>query len=153
EGERARIVTEHAPHARADFLDHARLQGKVSVERNVVVVGHWRFHTRSSYPAKAGYPVNTSGRVRTRGLWDTGSSAFADDDRREIRRQWQTRHLRKRLNAGDGTTEDQRVHVVRAFIGVHGLQVRGMAHHVILDLDAVAAVHVARHAGNIERLA
>jgi hypothetical protein len=35
----------------------------------------------------------------------------------------------------------------------HGLQVRGVAHHVILNLDAVAAVHVARHAGDIQRLA
>ena len=40
EGERARIVAEHAPHAGADLLDHAGLQGKVAVERDVVGVGH-----------------------------------------------------------------------------------------------------------------
>ncbi len=42
---------------------------------------------------------------------------------------------------------------MRALVGVHGLEVRRMAHHVILDLDAVAAVHVTRHAGDIQRLA
>src|SRR3954463_5782324 len=40
-----------------------------------------------------------------------------------------------------------------ALIGVHGFQIRGVAHHVIFDLDAVAAVHVAGDAGNVERLA
>src|SRR5450759_2759719 len=55
-------------------------------------------------------------------------------------------YLEKRLNAGDGASQDQRVDVVGAFIGVHGFQVRGMTHHVIFDLDAVAAVHVAGHA-------
>ena len=30
------------------------------------------------------------------------------------------------------------MHVVGAFIGVHGFQIGGVAHHVILDLDAVA---------------
>src|SRR5262245_2353308 len=59
----------------------------------------------------------------------------------------------KRLQPGLRAAEDQRVHVVGAFIGVDGLQVRGVAHDVVLDLDAVAAVHVARHAGDIERLA
>ena len=43
--------------------------------------------------------------------------------------------------------------VVGAFIGVHGFQVRGVAHHVVLDLDTVAAVHVAGDAGDVERLA
>ena len=45
------------------------------------------------------------------------------------------------------------MHVVRAFIGVDRLQVRGVAHHLELGLDAVAAMHVARDAGDIERLA
>ena len=40
EGERARIVAEHAPHAGAGFLDDAGLERKIAVERDVVVVGH-----------------------------------------------------------------------------------------------------------------
>src|SRR6266436_7458008 len=61
--------------------------------------------------------------------------------------------LRKRLDAGDGAAEDQGVDVVGAFIGVDGFQVRGVAHHVIFDLDAVAAVHVTGYARDVERLA
>src|SRR3981189_1852717 len=37
-------------------------------------------HYRSSYPAKAGYPVFQSFREPSSALWNTGSPAFADDD-------------------------------------------------------------------------
>ena len=40
EGERARIVAEDPPHAGAGFIDDARLEREVAVERDVVVVGH-----------------------------------------------------------------------------------------------------------------
>src|SRR5690606_22879699 len=55
--------------------------------------------------------------------------------------------------AGLGAAEDQRMNVVRTFIGIHGLQVLGVAHDAISDLDAVATMHVARHASDVERLA
>src|SRR5712664_2461556 len=61
--------------------------------------------------------------------------------------------LRKRLNAGDGAAENEGVDVVGALIGVHGLQILRMPHHVVFDLDAVAAMHVAGHARDVERLA
>ena len=40
EGEGAGIVAQNPPYAGADFFDHAWLQGKVAVERDVVVIGH-----------------------------------------------------------------------------------------------------------------
>ena len=43
--------------------------------------------------------------------------------------------------------------VVRAFVGVHDLEVYEVAGHAEFVGDAVAAHHVARHAGNVERLA
>ena len=43
--------------------------------------------------------------------------------------------------------------IVRALIGVHRLQVRRMAHDRKLSRNAVAAMHVARNAGDGERLA
>ena len=49
--------------------------------------------------------------------------------------------------------QDESMNVVRAFIGVDRFEVLGVPHHVILDLDAVAAMHVARLAGDIQRLA
>ena len=49
--------------------------------------------------------------------------------------------------------EDQGVDVVRALIGVDRLQIGGVAHHLEFGRDAVAAVHVARDAGDVERLA
>src|SRR5215475_689032 len=61
--------------------------------------------------------------------------------------------LEKRLDAGDGAAKDQRVDVVSPLIGVHGFQIRGVAHHVIFDLDAVAAVHVAAGAGDVQGFA
>ena len=43
--------------------------------------------------------------------------------------------------------------VVRALIRVHGLKVRRMAHDLEALADAVAAVHVASLAGDVQRLA
>ena len=51
--------------------------------------------------------------------------------------------LEKCLNAGLRPAEDQRMHIMRAFIGVDGFKVLRVAHDVIFGLDAVAAVHVA----------
>src|SRR5262249_17633025 len=62
-------------------------------------------------------------------------------------------NLKERLQPCLCATENQRMHIVRAFVGVDGLQVCDVAHDVILDLDAVAAVHVACSARNIEGLA
>src|SRR5215471_3575148 len=57
------------------------------------------------------------------------------------------------LDPGLGATEDQRVNVVRAFVGVDGLEIAQHAHHVELVRYAVAAMDVARHARDLERLA
>src|SRR5487761_2423531 len=59
----------------------------------------------------------------------------------------------ERGDAGDGTAEDQRMHVVRALVGVDDLEVDQVACHAELVADAVAAEHVARHAGDVQRLA
>src|SRR5271166_3920121 len=59
----------------------------------------------------------------------------------------------KRLQAGLCAPQDQRVNVVRALVGVDRLQIGEMAHDLVLDLDAVAAVHVARGPSDVERLA
>ena len=40
EGERRRVVAEHAANAGAHLVDDAGFQGKIAVERDVVVVGH-----------------------------------------------------------------------------------------------------------------
>src|SRR4051812_37214473 len=42
--------------------------------------------------------------------------------------------------------------VVRALIRVHRLKVLSMTHDMVADLDAVAAMHVARLACNVQRL-
>src|SRR6476620_5387531 len=57
------------------------------------------------------------------------------------------------LQARDGAPEDERMHVMRPLVGVHRLEVLRVTHHVILDVDAVAAQHVAGRARNVERLA
>src|SRR5271166_903071 len=63
------------------------------------------------------------------------------------------RHASKeRLQARLRASQDQRVNVVRALVGVHGLEVREVAHDLVFDLDAVAAVHVARGSRDVERL-
>jgi len=58
----------------------------------------------------------------------------------------------ERLDAGDGASEDERVDVRRALVGVDRLEVDGVTHHVVLVDDAVAAQHVARDASDVERL-
>src|SRR5262249_1390721 len=59
----------------------------------------------------------------------------------------------KCLNARLRAPEDQRVNVVCAFVSIDGLQIAQHAHHVKFVRDAVAAVDVARQAGDVERLA
>src|SRR5690606_9259471 len=59
----------------------------------------------------------------------------------------------KGLYPGLGATENERVHVVRALIGIDRFQIGCVTHDVVADLDAVAAMHVPRHARDIEGLA
>src|SRR5690606_29779833 len=60
---------------------------------------------------------------------------------------------RERLDAGLRAPEYEGVNVVRALVGVDHLEVHEVADHAVLVGDAVAAVHVARHARDLERLA
>ena len=48
---------------------------------------------------------------------------------------------------------DQGVDVVRTLISIDGCQIGEDARHVKLVRDSVAPVHVARHAGDVARLA
>src|SRR6266850_1237653 len=57
------------------------------------------------------------------------------------------------LDAGLRAAEDQRVDVVRAFVGIDHLEVDDMADDAELVGDAVAAQHVAREARDLQRLA
>ena len=57
------------------------------------------------------------------------------------------------LDAGLGAAQDQGVDVVGALVGVDRLEVHDVADDVVLVGDAVAAVHVARHPRDVERLA
>src|SRR5204862_1614884 len=59
----------------------------------------------------------------------------------------------ERLDSGLGAAEDQRMDVVRALVGVDRFQIHHMADHMEFVMDAVAAMHVAGEAGDIERLA
>src|SRR3546814_15184588 len=68
---------------------------------------------------------------------------------RSSRRTWSS----ESRDTGDRAAEDQAVDVVRALIGVDRLQVGRVAHHLEFGADAVAAVHVAGDAGDIQRLA
>src|SRR4029079_7982016 len=61
--------------------------------------------------------------------------------------------LRECRDAGDGATENERVDVVGAFVSIDGLEVDEMAHYLELSRDAVAAMHVAGGAGDVEGLA
>ena len=53
--------------------------------------------------------------------------------------------------AGDGAAHDEGVDVVRAFVGVDRLEVRGVPHHLEFGRDTVAAMHVAGDAGDLQR--
>src|SRR5262249_12590327 len=56
-----------------------------------------------------------------------------------------------RVEARDVAPHDQRGHVVRALVGVHGLEVHHVADHRVLVHDAVGAQDVAREARDLER--
>ena len=47
------------------------------------------------------------------------------------------------------TTQDERVYVVRTFVGVHRFKIHHVADDVVFIGDTVAAVHIACHAGNV----
>src|SRR3954465_9913222 len=61
--------------------------------------------------------------------------------------------LREGRQAGDGLAEDQRVHLVRALVGEHGLEVVRVAQDRILERDAVGAEHRPGRAGDLHRRA
>src|SRR5581483_7778701 len=129
------------PDARAHLLDNTCFKRKVAVEWDVVIVGHGVLF---SHEAKR-RPILCRHTARKRGIQYsetvvsldrpafTGSSAFADDDSGDDP-YTRVLALEKRLDAGDGAAEDQRVDVMSALVGVDRLEVRGVAHHVILDL-------------------
>jgi hypothetical protein len=52
----------------------------------------------------------------------------------------------KRRDARLRPSQDQRMNVVRAFIGVHHFQVHHVTDHAELVRNSIAAQHVARHA-------
>mmetsp|Transcript_7412 Transcript_7412/g.18835 ORF Transcript_7412/g.18835 Transcript_7412/m.18835 type:complete len:219 (+) Transcript_7412:212-868(+) len=53
----------------------------------------------------------------------------------------------------DGTSQDESMHVVGTLVGVDGLEVHNVADNVVLVRNSVAAEHVARVAGDLQRLA
>ena len=57
------------------------------------------------------------------------------------------------VQARDGAAENPGVDVVGAFVGVHCFEIHGVADDMELVRDAVAAVHVTRHPGVLQRLA
>mmetsp|Transcript_42159 Transcript_42159/g.73303 ORF Transcript_42159/g.73303 Transcript_42159/m.73303 type:complete len:438 (+) Transcript_42159:41-1354(+) len=59
----------------------------------------------------------------------------------------------KGRDAGDAAAQDERVHIVSALVGVHGLQVGHVADDVVLVRDTVATQHVSAGAGDVETLA
>ena len=54
-------------------------------------------------------------------------------------------------NASECSTKDERVHIVRAFIGVDGFQIHHVPHDLIFIADAITAVHISGMARNIKR--
>src|SRR5690606_27028297 len=60
---------------------------------------------------------------------------------------------REGLDAGLGAAQDEGVDVVGALIGIDRLQVHDMTDDMVFIRYAVAAVHVARHAGDVQGLA
>ena len=63
------------------------------------------------------------------------------------------RRSEERLNSGLRAPENERVHVVCALVGVYRFEVHHVTHDMEFVADAVAAVHVAGHAGNVQRRA
>ena len=83
EGEGARIVAQNAPHAGTGFLDHAGLQRKVAVERDVVVIGQWGLPAPCSsarHTTKAGIPAYAGGSRLNEAPLECWIARLADDD-------------------------------------------------------------------------
>src|SRR5882672_9694200 len=58
----------------------------------------------------------------------------------------------ERLDSRLRASEDQRMHVMRALVGVDRLEVHHVTDDVELVVDAVAAMHVAGGTGDVQRL-
>ena len=56
------------------------------------------------------------------------------------------------LESGDGPAQDEGVHVVGALVRVDGLQVHHVPDDVVLVRDTVAAEHLPRRPGDVDRL-
>lgn len=61
--------------------------------------------------------------------------------------------LRKCLKAGLRATQDQGVHIARAFICVHRFKIYHVTNDIEFQANSVAAMHVAGMTGNCQRFA
>ncbi len=83
----------------------------------------------------------------------TGARGTPQTTNRYLRMRRSTRSVRERGDARLRAAEDQRVHIVRAFVGIHNLQVDEMPDDAELVDDTVCAEHIAGDARDVERLA
>src|SRR5258706_15502661 len=110
-------------------------------------IRHW--HSRANLPNEL--------RARTsRQSQSEAKSKFAWDARRTVKNRLRNAGIAadsrlKRRDARLRAAQDQGVDVVRALVGVDGLEVHDVADHVVFVGDAVAAGHVARHPPDSER--
>src|ERR1700679_1113421 len=82
--------------------------------------------------------------------WPQGTRLRAPTSIRQAR---SAERLEEGLYPGLRSAENQGMNVVRAFIGVHHLEIHDVPNDAIFIGDAVAAQHVARKARNLQRLA
>ncbi len=85
--------------------------------------------------------------VRTAEGWKIVNALWACD------RSGQTSRLAERVLAGQGLADDERVHLVRALVREHRLEVVHVPDDRVLERDAVRAEDRARAAGDLDRAA
>ena len=59
--------------------------------------------------------------------------------------------LEKCLNTCLRTPQNQRMNVMRAFVGVHHFEVHQMTRHIKLVRDAITAQHITRQTRHVQR--
>jgi hypothetical protein len=118
------------------------------------------YHGPAAGLRKAAAPSNGLGkyamicRVKvTVGEYSRGRDYFRAAGARKPGTLQRARQASEGRDAGLGAAQDQRVDVVRAFIGIHDLQVDHVADDAELVRNAVTAQHVAGDAGHVQRLA
>src|SRR5436309_10604258 len=128
--------------------------GTVSITRRIASTATWSACLRSPWPMVWADAIAASSTTRTNSNASSNSSALEKASLVFAVTFVCVAMPAPRLesvNPSNVRTDNQRMDVVRSFVGLHGFQVHHVAHDGVIVADAIRAQDIARDAGALQR--